>query len=447
MDHITLGVIIGAIALGVMLTGLPIAFSLGLVSLGIIYFLLGPLQFEMVGETLFNALGGFELLSIPLFVFMGAIFAQSKASSDLFDAATKWLHKLPGGLAISSVVASAIFAALCGSSPATAAAIGNSAIPEMRKRGYPNHISTGAIVAGGTLGILIPPSVTMILYGIAVEQSIGRLFMAGIIPGIMLTIMFSIWIIIAVWLDRKGFEAEAAAAQSDSGPMALEFTWGERMRALWSVWPFVVLIIGILASLYMGIATPSEAAAVGAVFALILVSIVYRNMNWKNLKKILLSATNESTMILMIMAMALLFSYAMSYLYIPQKIAEAIIALDVSQWIVMIIINIFLLILGFFIPPAAIIVMIAPIIYPIIVGLGWDPIWFGVIMTLNMEAGLITPPVGLNLYVVKGIAPEIPLTEILRGSIPYIAILVLGIVLLCVFPQLALWLPNKLFGV
>jgi len=444
VDNISLGIIIGTIALAVMLTGLPIAFSLGVVSLGTIYFLLGPLQFEMVGETLYNALGGFELLSIPLFVFMGAIFAQSKASSDLFEAATKWLHKLPGGLAISSVVASAIFAALCGSSPATAAAIGNSAIPEMRKRGYPNPIATGAIVAGGTLGILIPPSVTMILYGIAVEQSIGRLFMAGVVPGLMLTVMFSIWIIIAVLTGKKGFAHHSATAEQDI--MEAVYSWSDRFRALWSIWPFVALIVGVLASLYMGIATPSEAAAVGAIFALILVSVVYRDMKWKRLKSILLSATNESTMILMIMAMALLFSYAMSYLYIPQKIAEAIIALHVNQWLVMAIINVFLLILGFFIPPAAIIVMIAPIIYPIIVGLGWDPIWFGVIMTLNMEAGLITPPVGLNLYVVKGIAPEIPLSEILRGSLPYIVILVIGIILLCIFPQIALWLPNKLFG-
>lgn len=437
MDEITLGIIIGVLLLIVMLSGMPIAFSLGIVSLGIIYFLLGPLQYDLVPEIVFGSLNDFALLAIPLFILMGVAFAKSQASTDLYEAIRRWLYKLPGGLAISSIVASGIFAALCGSSPATAAAIGTVGVPEMRKRGYPPDLATGCIAAGGTLGILIPPSVTMILYGICVEQSIGQLFAAGFLPGFMLVVMFSIWAGIS-WKVRTGKNKEMLREE-------LSFTWSEKMKSLAKVWTFVALILIVLGSLYAGFATPSEAAGVGAIVAIILISIVYKSFNLKNLQTILMAATKESTMILLIIGMAAFFGYAISYLHIPQAIAQSITILEISRWWIMGVINIFLLILGFFLPPAAIIVMVSPIIHPIIVGLGWDPIWFGVIMTLNMELGLITPPVGLNLYVLQGIAPDIPLSSILWGSVPYMAILVLGIVILCIFPQIALFLPQLLF--
>jgi len=441
LSSLTIGLLIALVALLIMLSGVPIAFALGIVSVGSILLFLDPFQFNLLGEFIYASLNDFTMLAIPLFVFMGAIFAGSPASRDLFDAAQKWTNRLPGGLAISSVVASAIFSALSGSSPATAAAIGKISIPEMKKRGYSNAIATGAIAAGGTLGILIPPSVVLILYGVAVEESIGKLFVAGVIPGIILTALFCIWIVIAVLLEKKGVDVTAPEGTKH----VVTFGWKDRFASLIKVIPSLLLIIGILFSLYKGFATPSEAAAVGAILALVLVTIVYRSTTWKNLVNMLLSTTKESTMILLIIAFSALLGTVLSFLSVPQDLANLVIGLDVSKWVVLIAINIFLLFLGFFIPPAAIILMTAPILLPIITGLGFDPIWFGIIMTINMEAGLITPPVGLNLFVVKGISSDIPTSDIIKGSMPFVGVMLVTIILLSVFPSIVTWLPNLLF--
>lgn len=441
LGSLAIGAFIGIAALLIMLTGMPIAFALGLVSIGSMFLFLDPLQFDLLGEFVFSSLNDFTMLAIPLFVFMGAIFASSPASHDLFDTAQKWTGKLPGGLAISSVLASAIFSALSGSSPATAAAIGKAAIPEMQKRGYSNAIATGAVAAGGTLGILIPPSVVLILYGVAVEESIGKLFVAGIIPGILLTTLFCVWIAIAVLLERRGVDASSP----EGANYVMSYSWTDRLTSLIKVIPFLLLIAGILYALYAGVATPGEAAGVGAILALVLVTVIYRTTTWKNLVKMLLTTTKESTMILLIIAFSALLGTVMSFLSIPQDLANIVINLDVSKWTVLILINIFLLVMGFFIPPAAIILMTAPILYPIIMGLNFDPIWFGIIMTINMEAGLITPPVGLNLFVVKGIAPTIPTMDIIKGSIPFVLVMFIAMAILTIFPGIVTWLPNLLF--
>ncbi|SFE87181.1 TRAP transporter large permease [Alteribacillus iranensis] len=456
MGSLTIGIVMAVVTLALLLTGIPIAFALGLVSVGSILLFLDITTFNMVAEFVYGSLNNFSLLAIPLFIFMGGIFARSRASSDLFETAYLWTGKVPGGLAISSVVSSALFAALSGSSPATAAAIGKVAIPQMKKRGYSNSISTGAVVAGGTLGILIPPSVTLILYGIAVEESIGQLFVAGVIPGILVVLLFCLWIYVATLLERRkaGVQSAAAVEKSESESTVSKdgdditpsgFSWKQRFVSLLYVLPFLLLIVGVLASLYLGIATPSEAAAFGAVLALLMVIVVYRSMTWKKLMNLLLESTKESTMVLLIIAFSALIGTTMSYLHIPQDLATYITSLDMSKWLVLIIINLFLIMLGFFIPPAAIILMTTPILFPIITGLGFDPIWFGIVMTLNMEMGLITPPVGLNIFVVKGIAPDIPTNDIIRGSIPYVGLLAIGIVILTIFPSLVTWLPNLLF--
>lgn len=225
----------------------------------------------------------------------------------------------------------------------------------------------------------------------------------------------------------------------------MTYSWKERFTALIKVIPFLLIILAILFVLYAGVATPSEAAAVGAILSLVLIAIIYRSVTWKKLVDMLLSTTKESTMILLIIAFSALIGTVMSFLSIPQDLANWVISLNLSKWTVMILINIFLLILGLFIPPAAIILMTAPILYPIITGLGFDPIWFGIIMTINMEAGLITPPVGLNLFVVKGIAPDIPTKDIIVGAIPFVGVIIVCIALLSIFPELVTWLPNKLF--
>jgi C4-dicarboxylate transporter DctM subunit len=438
MSVIFLGILIALAVTILMIMGLPIFLSLGIVGL-VSMFLLGPLQYDLVGETVFESLKGFELLAIPLFILMSAFFSRSDAGKDLYEVAFRWLSKIPGGLAIANVFACSIFSALSGSSPATAAAIGGVGIPEMRKRGYQGSFAASVIIAGGTLGILIPPSITMIIYGVAVQESIGKLFLAGIMPGILLVVLFSAWI--AMYWILWGRKADTSLAVGD---LKVDFSWKEKFESIFKSWPSVMLIIIIIGSLYSGVATPSEIAAIGAVATFLIVLFWYRSLNKRIFTDILKGGAHESSMILLIVAAALLLSYPISYLRIPQFITENLIALDVSRWWIFIMINIFLLILGMFLPPAAVIVMVAPILDPLINALGFDAIWFGVILTLNMEIGLITPPVGLNLYVVKSIVRDVSFSEIFKAVIPFILLIVLALVVISIFPSIVLWLPNMI---
>ena len=453
MSALTIGAIVGLILLLTLAIGIPVAFALGLTTIISILIFLTPAEFAFFADFVFASLNDFGLLAIPLFVLMGAIFGHSKASRDLLEAAHVWVGRLPGGLAMSSVMACSVFAALTGSSPATSAAIGRIAIPEMTKRGYPNGLAAGAIVAGGTLGILIPPSVTLILYGIATETSIGRLFLGGVVPGIMVTLLFCLWILVAVFSSRRSgrFQQQTSnTGESGETSQAIggeeSYSWKHRFGVLTKVIPFAVLIACVLGVLYLGIATPSEAAGVGALLALILVALLYRSVNLRNLMGIALETTRTSTMILMIVAFSAVLGQVLSFLNVPQELAQIVADLQVNRWVVFVIMNLLFLFLGFFIPPVAIILVTMPVLFPIITELGFDPIWFGVVMTLNMEMGLITPPVGLNLYVVQSIAPDIPLRDILAGSLPYVAVLALGIIILALFPGLVTWLPNQTLG-
>lgn len=454
-----MGAIIGVLGMLLFMTGMPIAFALGMTAVISILLFLEPSELELYGKFLYDSVNDFGLLAIPLFVLMGNLFGGSVASRQLFEAGEAWLNKVRGGLGMSSVLACSVFAALTGSSPATAAAIGRVAVPEMRARGYSSRVATGAIAAGGTLGILIPPSVTLILYGIAAEESIGQLFAAGIIPGILVTILFIIWIFIAVTMEQRReakTTAAVGAADGSSGGaggaggaparyVIPEYTWSQRFTALVKVVPFLVLILAILGVLYTGIATPSEAAAVGVVLVLLLVGVAYRGLGGRQFLHVLLETTNQSTMILLITAFSAVIATVLSFLSVPQDLALAVTEMEVNRWVIMVVINLCLLVLGCFLPPVSIIVMVTPVLYPLIIGLGFDPIWFGIIMTLNMEMGLITPPVGLNLYVLKGIAPDVPLKEILVGALPYVGALALGIVILSIFPDIVTWLPQQLY--
>jgi C4-dicarboxylate transporter DctM subunit len=436
MSPATQGAIVLVITLAVLLSGAPVAFGLGAIAIGFIMIFQGFDALHVVAETLYAGLHDFTLVSIPMFVLMGAAIGSSPAGKDLYEALDRWLYRLPGGLVISNLGACALFAALTGSSPACCAAIGKMGIPEMRQRGYPDDIATGSICAGGTLGILIPPSITFILYGIATETSIGRLFLAGVLPGVMLTALFMLWTLFIIW--KRGFRSHA---------VGFRYSWKQKFQSIPKIAPFLAIIVGVMYVLYGGIATPSEAAGVGAALCLVLAVIIYRMWRPKQWWAILRDTTRESVMILMIIAAAVLFGYMLTSLYLTQTLAQAIADMHVNRWVLMGMINVFLLICGFFIPPAAIILMTAPILYPIIKAAGFDPVWFGVILTINMEIGLIHPPVGLNIYIVSSIAPDVPVTRIMWGTIPYVICMMLQIVILCVFPEIATWLPNHMMGV
>ncbi|WP_123194400.1 TRAP transporter large permease [Pannonibacter phragmitetus] len=416
-------------------TGMPIAFALGLAAVAALFLQIGPGIVYVLGETMFAGIANLAYVSIPMFVLMGAAVASSPAGSDLYTSLDRWLNRVPGGLVLSNIGACAIFSGMTGSSPATCAAIGKMGIPEMQSRGYPNSVAAGSIAAGGTLGILIPPSVTLIVYGIATETSIGRLFMAGVFPGIMLTGMFMIWALIDC--RRKGY---------DLSGRGISFTLKQKLEQLPRILPFLLIIAGTLYVLYGGVATPSEAAGAGAFLTLVVVVIAYRLFRFKPVSQIFGSAMRESVMIMMIMAAAELFAFALSSLFITQTVATAIAGMDLNPWVLMLVINVFLLVCGMFLPPVAVIVMTAPMLFPIVTQAGFDPYWFAIVLTINMEVGLITPPIGLNLFVINAIAPKIPTKDILWGALPYVLVMFLAIFILCLFPGIATWLPNQMLG-
>ena len=435
MNELTIGLLIGVVTLIVLGTGIPVAFGLGVVAVSFMIAFDGLRSIEFLADTLYAGLNDFTLVSIPMFVLMGAAVASSRAGSDLYEALARWFSRVPGSLVISNLGACALFSAMTGSSPATCAAIGRMGIPEMQKRGYSDDLATGAIAAGGTLGILIPPSVTMILYGIASETSIGRLFLAGVMPGLMLTGLFMLWALFLCW--KRG---EGLAQIGD------RYSLRQKLEVLPRILPFLLIIGGVVYSMYGGLATPSEAAGVGAMLCLLLVVVIYRVWQPTALWHIMRDGMRESVMIMMIIGTSVLFSYMLSSLYVTQSIAEWIALLDINRWMLLFFVNILLLVAGCFLPPAAVILMTTPILLPIIVNAGFDPIWFGVILTINMELGLITPPVGLNLYVINGIAPKIKLPTILYGALPFMMCMVVGMLLLCLFPGIATWLPDYLMG-
>jgi C4-dicarboxylate transporter DctM subunit len=427
MEPLTAGVLAATTLIILLLSGMPVAFALGFTAIIFLLIQDGVGAFDIVAETLFASLDEFALLSIPMFLVMGAAIAASRAGADLYEAIDRWLYKVPGGLLVSNIGACGLFAALTGSSPATCAAIG--------KMGIPASLATGAIAAGGTLGILIPPSITMIVYGIATETSIGRLFAAGLVPGIMLVALFILYALVHARFKGYSFVEENK-----------HFSLRDKLVILPKVLPFIAIIVLVLWALYGGVATPSEASGVGALFCILLVMLIYKVWRPSHIWDIFSSATRESVMLMMIIGMAGLFSFMMSNLYITQGIAEYIAAQDLSPWLLILYINVFLLVAGFFLPPVAVILMTTPTLVPIITQAGFDPIWFGVMLTLNMEIGLITPPVGLNLYVINGIVPDVDLKTVLLGALPFMLCMVVGIALLIIFPEIALWFPDMLMG-
>ncbi|USX29154.1 TRAP transporter large permease [Oxalobacteraceae bacterium OTU3CINTB1] len=447
MSELTLGALYGAVTLVVMFSGMPIAFALGVVATGFMYFFMPSSSLDTITQNVYEEMASITLLSIPLFILKGAAIGKSPAGKDLYSAIHTWMHKVPGGLGIANVFACALFAAMAGSSPATCSAIGSAGIPEMRKRGYSPGFAAGIIAAGGTLGILLPPSITMILYAVAAEQSLGRLFLAGIGPGVLLVALFAGY---AVYRAQKEYKMALAIYQNggEKSPYLEDehFTFKQKVEMLPRVLPFIVLLIGVMVALYGGFATPSETAGLGALLAMVLLAVIYGVWKPKDLSPILSSSIKESTMLLLIIGMSLLYSYVMSYLHISQSAANWVVSLHLSKWLLLTVILLMVVVFGFFLPPVSIILMTAPIILPPLKDAGFDLIWFGVVMTVVMEMGLIHPPVGLNIFVIKNIAPDIPLKDVIWGVFPFLVLMFVAVILLCLFPSIATGLPDMIMG-
>ena len=408
-------------------SGLPVAFSLGLGGVaGMILFMGGDGALAQLPIIGYKSLDDFVLTAVPMYILMSQILLTGKVGNDLFELANKWLRHLPGGLGIATVMACAVFAAITGSSVACAVTIGAIAIPEMLARGYDRPLVLGAVAAGGTLGILIPPSIPMILYGAITDESIGKLFMSGVIPGVIMTLMFTA---IVVYRSRN-LQREAAA------------TWDERISALKkSIWGLFLPII-VVGGIYTGIFTPTEAAGIGTVYSLFITFCVYRTLSFKDMPGILNDTIKTTCMIFAIMIGASLFGFVLTILDAPQALTNYVAGLETSRWVVFIAINCLLLFLGCILESVSIIFITLPILFPLILSLGFDPIWFNVVMLLNLELALITPPVGMNLFVLQGISPDSKMTDIVKGVIPFGLAMFVLIFILCLFSELATWLPT-----
>jgi tripartite ATP-independent transporter DctM subunit len=441
------GTAYGFATLLLMFTGMPIAFALGTTALLFMLALMPVAALEIVTKNVYEELASITLLSIPLFILKGAAVGRTRAGADLYSAVHAWMNRIPGGLGMANVFACALFAAMAGSSPATCSAIGSMGIPEMRMRGYSGGFAAGIIAAGGTLGILLPPSITMIIYAVVAEQSLGRLFLAGIGPALLLVALFCVY---CAWRYRVEFRLAQKASQRHGVRSAIldceAFTMQQRFNLLPRVLPFVLLLTGVMIALYGGYATPSETAGLGALLALGLVGVIYGVWRPRQVTPILVATLRESTMLMFIIGMSLLYSYVMSSLHISQAAAQSIVGMHLSRWLLLTAILLMIVVLGFFLPPVSIILMTAPVILLPLRAAGFDLVWFGVVMTIVMEMGLIHPPVGLNIFVIRNVAPDIPLRDVVLGVLPFVGLMVLAVIALCLAPPIATAVPDWLIG-
>ena len=413
-----------------MALGMPVAISLGLSSLITIFFFSQD-SLASMSIKLFETSEHYTLLAIPFFVLAGNLMSTGGVARRMVTFAIAAVGHLRGGLAIASILACMLFAAVSGSSPATVVAIGSIVIAGMVKNGYTQEFGAGVICNAGTLGILIPPSIVMVVYAAVTEVSVGRLFMAGVVPGIVLGLM----LMFAVWW-------RAGKLQITPPPKA---SMGEVFRSFReSMWGLALLVI-IMGGIYGGGFTPTEAAAVSAVYALFVALVIYRDLKVKDMPEVFLESAKTTVMLMFIVANALLFAHVLTTERIPQTIAEHILAVGMSPWMFLLVVNIILLIAGNFMEPTGIILILAPILFPIATELGIDPIHLGVIMVVNMEIGMVTPPVGLNLFVTSGVT-GMNLVQVTRAALPWLSVLLIFLVMVTYIPSISLALPNAIFG-
>ncbi len=413
-----------------MAIGMPVAISLGLSSL-LTIFLFSQDSLASMSIKLFETSEHYTLMAIPFFVLAGNLMSTGGVAKRMVRFAIAAVGHLRGGLAIASVLACMLFAAVSGSSPATVVAIGSIVITGMLKNGYTKEFAAGVICNAGTLGILIPPSIVMVVYAAVTEVSVGRMFMAGVVPGILLGLM----LMAAVWW-------RAGKLQLTPPPKA---SMGEVFSALVdSFWGLALLVI-IMGGIYGGIFTPTEAAAVSAVYALFIAVFIYKDLTFKDLPKVFLESSKTTVMLMFIVANALLFAHVLTTERIPQAIAESIVQIGMEPWMFLLVVNVLLLIAGNFMEPTGIILILAPILFPIATELGIDPIHLGIIMVVNMEIGMVTPPVGLNLFVTSGVT-GMNLMQVTRAALPWLSVLLVFLLLVTYIPEISLGLPNYVFG-
>jgi C4-dicarboxylate transporter DctM subunit len=434
MEWWLIGLLLGGLLLIFLLSGQPIPFILGFLAVvGVFFFWKKPQAgFYTIMAQGFSQGSNFLLFAVPMFILVAELFIVSELHTDAFTAINNWAGKLPGSLGVAVLALGTFFAAVTGSSLANAAIMGKVSIPTMEKKGYSRSLAGGTVAAGGTLGIIIPPSIPLIFYGLFSEESIGKLFIAGVIPGLIISFMMMSYVVIRAWMDPK------------VAPREPFLGWKNAINGTFRIIPLILVAAFMFVGFYFGLATPSEIGAIGAFLAFI-IGLLYRRLSWPKLKHAFLATIHTTVLLMWILIGALAFGQVLTYTQVLQNLVESVAALPVSPFVILLAINLFLFIVGCILETGTIIMVISPMLIAIARSLNFDLIWFGILFVINLELALITPPVGFNLFIMKSIAPQISLIEIYRGVIPYIMILILGLVLIIAFPQLVLWLPSTMW--
>jgi len=435
VDAATIVVICLIAILVIMGTGIPLAYVLGCCAVLALFFAWGGGGLSKAGLVAFYTFFKLDWTPLPLFVLLGCVLSETRLSTDIFQVANSWLSRLPGGLVVASIMSEAAMAATIGSSIVTLLVVGKVSVPEMERLGYNKAFSTAAILAGGVLGPLIPPSVTLVIYALFAQESIGRLFMAGVIPGIVLAIMLSMFTILTCLRNPR------------LAPRSVGVSSRERLASVWSVWkvwPIVVVILSILGGIYLGVMTATEAAGVAVVIALLLCVVFYR-FRLTNLFRAMVDAAIINGMICFIIMGAMMLTFMVGTSGLGRGLANFLTSVKLSPWLIVIAINAIYLILGFFMDSISVMMVTLPFLVPLIKSLGFDPIWFGVVTVVNIEIGLITPPMALNMFTAKEVF-GLPIGELIRHLVPFLAVLLIFLGIIIAFPQLSLWLPGMMRG-
>lgn len=422
----------GCLVLAVLLAlGTPVAFAMGIAGAVGLYLIGGmPMVLGILKTSAFSAANSYEIITIPMFILMAEFVILSGVADDLFRAASAWVGRLRGGLAMATAIAGAGFGAISGSSTAAAATLASTTVPAMLKQGYEPKLATGVVAISGTLAMLIPPSIALILYGIIADVSIGDLLIGGVIPGFLITLTIVLTVAFLVWQDPK------------RAPVGRAYTMMEKIRALRVVGPLLILFAAVTGSIYLGVATPTEASGIGA-FGAMMLAAWERKLTLASLRAALTDATRTSCMIIMIILGAHIFGYFFTLTQTTQDLVRFVGDLDTSRWVIMALILLGYIVLGFFMDQIAILILTVPVVLPVVVSLGFDPVWFGVIVVVTAEVGMVTPPMGLNVFVVARYTRR-PLGEIFQGVMPHVVAHFIAILLLVIFPSIVLWLPSTM---
>ena len=437
MNPTLIGIIGIVVMVIIFMSRMPVAFVMAMIGyLGFSIMISEQGALSLLSRTIYDVFSSYGLTTIPLFILMGQLAFNSGISRRLYDTGYKFLGSTPGGLAMATVTACTAFGAVCGSSPATAATMATVGLPEMKRYKYADELATGSVASGGGLGMIMPPSIVLIVYGILTEQSIGALFVAGILPAILVTILFIISIYIRCRLNPE------------QGPAGERFTWSQKIKSLFGMGETMIVFILVMGGLFIGLFTPTEAAAVGA-FGVLAVSLIRRQLTWEGFVNSLYETLRTSCMVMMLIAAAVIFGKFLAVTRIPFNMATWVGGFDLPPYMILTVVVLIYFFGGCFMDALAFVMLTVLIFYPLITGLGYDPIWFGLIIVMVTEMGVITPPVGINVYVVFGVAKnvigEVPLESIFKGILPFLLAVIVGIIILMIFPQIILFLPNLMY--